>query len=327
MTPRRQLLFVGLLALTLLGLTVSRTATPAGAPPVAAPPGVAALVDGVAVPLALYRRELGIYRATLPSTGLDKRARDIAVADRALRQTVAETIIAHEAARRRITASPAAVRAELAGMRAAAGGTASFASITHGEGLTQADLEAMARTAVLDDLLIRRTGDSQLIDRLYAQAHIVVYVGPRAGLSGPAPAPQAGHPAPEVAASTLQGRHSVTLATLRGTPVILNFWSTACTWCRVEMSLLDRYARAHPDVRVIALDIGDDPAAAASFMRALGPHLTVWLDPDGASARAYALDGLPDTIAIDCDGVIRATSLGALSGAAALQRLASAATG
>jgi thiol-disulfide isomerase/thioredoxin len=327
MTPRRQLLAVGLLALALLGLTIARPAAAPGAPAPAATPGVAALVDGAAVPLALYRRELGIYRATLPSGGLDRRVRDIAAADRALRQAVAETIIAREAARRHLTASPAAIRAELAGMRADAGGAASFASITRGEGLTPSDQEAMARTAVLDDLLVRRTGDAHLIDRLYAQARVVVFVGPRAGLSGPAPAPQAGHPAPELAATTLQGGRSVSLAALQGSPVILTFWSTACTWCRAEMSLLDRYALNHPEVRVIALDIGDAPDAAASFMHDLGLHLAVWLDPDGASARTYGLSGLPETVAIDRQGVIRATAIGALDGAAALQRLGLAATG
>jgi hypothetical protein len=58
----------------------------------------------------------------------------------------------------------------------------------------------------------------------------------------------------------------------------------------------------------------------------LGLSLTVWLDPDGTSARTYGLPGLPETMAIDRQGVIQATAIGALNGDAALQRLAVAAT-
>lgn len=326
MTIRRQLALLGLLAVALLGAAVSRPAATGQAPLPPAQRGAAALVNGLTVPLALYRRELGIYRVTLPGAppAADSpagRAREAAAQDQALRQAVAETLIAHEAARRGIAATPAAIRAALARMRSEAGGGAALSALARSEGLRASDLWAIARTSVLDDALTRRTHDPHLIDRLYARARVIYYVGPDAGLRALAPAPQPGHPAPEVAATTLDGR-AMTLSALRGAPVVLTIWSTACTWCHVEMPLLDRFARAHPAVHVVALDVGDDRASAAAYIRALGLHLPIWLDPDGAAASAYGLSGLPATFAIDRAGVVRGATIGALDSAAALQRAA-----
>lgn len=318
-------LALGLLSLVGLDALLAHPAAPAHAPLPAAPRGVAAMVDGQAVPLVLYQRDVGIYRVTLPGPQPARgspawQAREVVVQDHALHQAVAETIITREAARRGLTAPPSAVRAELARMRAEAGGTAALAALAQSEGLRAADLRAMARTAVLDDLLLQRSYDPHLIDRLYGRAHVTYYVGPHAGLRGLAPAPAVGHPAPDVAAVTLSG-HPVTLSALRGTPVVLNMWATTCTWCRVEMPLLDRFARAHPTVRVIELDEGEDRTTVSAYARALGLHLPIWLDQESLAAGAYGLTGLPDTYMIDRDGVVRAVTIGALDGEGALRRM------
>src|SRR5262249_31219493 len=48
-----------------------------------------------------------------------------------------------------------------------------------------------------------------------------------------------GQPAPTFALKTLQSGELVTLAELRGKPVVLNFWSTWCIPCRTEHSVLE----------------------------------------------------------------------------------------
>src|SRR5256885_9045121 len=114
-------------AVVVLGVALTQPASLAHAPLPPVPRSVAALVNGQPVPLALYRREVGISRVTLPGPrpargSPEWQAREAVVEDRALRQAVAETIIAREAARRGLAATPAAVRAELEHMRTEAGG-------------------------------------------------------------------------------------------------------------------------------------------------------------------------------------------------------------
>src|SRR5436190_10800448 len=153
MIARYQLALILLLALALLSATLAWPVTPAHVLPPRGPRGVAAVVDGQAVPLALYRRELGIYRVTLPGPpagSAGARAREAAAEDHALRQAVAATIIAVTAAQWGLVATPAAVRAEFARMRKEAGGEQALAAIARAEGLRRADLWDMARTAVLD---------------------------------------------------------------------------------------------------------------------------------------------------------------------------------
>lgn len=318
-------LWSAVLLLLVLSIVLLRPAPSQPLPP----RGVAATVDEQPVPLSLYRREFDIYRVTLPGIvprrgSVSWRLREATLADRALRQAIAETIIMREAARRGLKAAATAVQAELARMQTEAGGADALAAIARSEGLREADLRDMARVAVLNDLLQRRSRDPHLVDRLYARARVRVYVGPRAGTSMLAPAPLVGHPAPEIAASTLGGR-PIALTALRGTPVVLNIWATTCTWCRVEMPLLDRFAHAHPGIRVIELDVGEDRATVAAYVRALGLHLTVWLDPNATAADVYRLTGLPDTYVIDRGGIVRAVTIGALDSESGLRQLALAA--
>ena len=46
------------------------------------------------------------------------------------------------------------------------------------------------------------------------------------------------------------------------------------------MPLLDRFARTHPAVHVIAVDVGEDRATVAAYARTLGLRLPIWLDPN-----------------------------------------------
>jgi peroxiredoxin len=66
-----------------------------------------------------------------------------------------------------------------------------------------------------------------------------------------------GSQAPDFTLSTLQGE-TKQLSQLRGTPVLLTFWRTDCTWCHVEMPKLANAYRRHHDVAVHVLGIASD---------------------------------------------------------------------
>src|SRR6516162_10381552 len=53
-------------------------------------------------------------------------------------------------------------------------------------------------------------------------------------------APPVGSPAPAFTLPRLDGPGSVSLASLRGHPVVLNFWASWCTPCKAEARVLER---------------------------------------------------------------------------------------
>src|SRR5579859_6688035 len=87
---------------------------------------------------------------------------------------------------------------------------------------------------------------------------------------GPA-APLVGHYAPEITAVDLSG-NKVTLASLRGKVVALNFWYAACEPCKIEMPALQRSYDKYKGQGfvVLGIDVTDDTATTNAFVREVG---------------------------------------------------------
>ncbi|TMQ06703.1 MAG: TlpA family protein disulfide reductase [Deltaproteobacteria bacterium] len=101
----------------------------------------------------------------------------------------------------------------------------------------------------------------------------------------------------------------VTLAASRGKVTVLDFWATWCKPCLAEMPRLDRIARAHPDVAVIAINI-NDPAAARALFDQRGWAMTLVAD-DGDTGERYGVSAIPHTVILDRRGVVREVLRGA----------------
>jgi thiol-disulfide isomerase/thioredoxin len=95
--------------------------------------------------------------------------------------------------------------------------------------------------------------------------------------------------------------------------VIVNFWWSGCPPCREEMPLLQRYADAHPDVRLVLIDPVDGVDAARAFVAALRVHAPVLLDGDGRVAAAYGVAAYPTSFFVRQDGTVGSRYPGALT--------------
>lgn len=115
-------------------------------------------------------------------------------------------------------------------------------------------------------------------------------------------------PAPRVSYASLGGPPFV-LARHRGRVVFLDFWASWCEPCKAQMPLVEAFARNHPGVDVVPVDVGEPPAVAAAY--AHGHDLRdVVVDPKALSSGFFQLDGFPTMVVVDPQGRIRATWTG-----------------
>lgn len=120
-------------------------------------------------------------------------------------------------------------------------------------------------------------------------------------------------PAPAYEATTLDSA-PVTLASLRGQVVLLNVWATWCGPCREEIPYLSDLSRAEQPrglkIIGVSIDTKADQAKVADLATQLGMPYDIWLDPDDRISGLFRASGVPASVLIDRDGVLRWRHLG-----------------
>lgn len=129
-----------------------------------------------------------------------------------------------------------------------------------------------------------------------------LFVAPRSFKSATA------YPAPHVSYESLQGAPFV-MTEHRGRVVFLDFYASWCEPCKVSLPLVEQFARAHPEVDVVPVDVGEPRAVVENFARTHGLS-NVAMDPKTLSQGFFQIDGFPTMVVIDPDGKIRATWTG-----------------
>ena len=125
---------------------------------------------------------------------------------------------------------------------------------------------------------------------------------------------------PDVTLPCLGEGPAVRLAGLRGGPTLVNVWASWCGPCRGELPMLQRASDA--GLRVVGIDLLDQPDAATSTLRALGVTFPSVQDPSGQLRADLGLVATPATLFVNPDGEIVHVKLGAFSGDAELSSLA-----
>lgn len=126
----------------------------------------------------------------------------------------------------------------------------------------------------------------------------------------PEPAPEArsdlrGKQALNFELETLGGG-TVSLESLRGKVVLVNFWATWCGPCRIEMPMLERVYQEYGDkgLEVVAVSVQEPREDVEPYIEEYGYTFPVLLDPDGAVGNAYRTASIPTSIIIDREGTI-----------------------
>jgi cytochrome c biogenesis protein CcmG/thiol:disulfide interchange protein DsbE len=108
---------------------------------------------------------------------------------------------------------------------------------------------------------------------------------------------------PPLRATVADGRISV--AELRGYPVVINFWASWCIPCKHEAPLLADSARAHSGkVVFLGIDVQDFKSDGRRFLARFDTPYASVRDGGGSTYAGYGLTGVPETYWLDARGRI-----------------------
>jgi cytochrome c biogenesis protein CcmG/thiol:disulfide interchange protein DsbE len=129
--------------------------------------------------------------------------------------------------------------------------------------------------------------------------------------------PLADQPVPDVSIGYLDSDDEFRLTDFEGEIIVLNFWASWCTNCRVEHDALLAAASGYADlgVRFVGVAYLDERRNSLAFLEELGrgdPYV-YGFDQGSRVAVEFGVVGLPETFFIDREGVVRAKVSGPVS--------------
>ncbi len=106
----------------------------------------------------------------------------------------------------------------------------------------------------------------------------------------------------------------VELESLRGRPVVVNFWASWCVPCRKELPGFEAAHQRFGDrVAFLGVNHQDGRTPARDLLRQSGVTYPSGADAEGKVASDYGLRGMPSTVLVSSSGQIVASHTGELS--------------
>ncbi len=124
-----------------------------------------------------------------------------------------------------------------------------------------------------------------------------------------------GQPAPRWTLNTLDGK-PVNLSDMQGKPALINFWASWCPPCIEETpALIQAYDELKGEGRsmeFIGIGTNDKVDNLKKFATNNDVSYVLVADPDGKVSDAYGVLGMPTTVFIDSNGIVRKIHNGAI---------------
>jgi len=137
---------------------------------------------------------------------------------------------------------------------------------------------------------------------------------------GSEPTATVGKAAPDFELQNLDGQ-SISLSSLKGKPVLINFWAIRCPPCVSEMPYIQEIYEewSGKGLMVLAINIGESSSEVEGFLQNHNLSLPVLLDTRAVVAQKYNIRWIPTTFFIDNDGIIQEKIIGAFPNKEAIE--------
>ena len=116
------------------------------------------------------------------------------------------------------------------------------------------------------------------------------------------------------------------LSAFAGTPVVLNFWSIDCSWCRYQLPFFEDIAQqAEGEIKIIAINMVDSAVRIQTFFGDYEPTMLLALDQNGEAFVEYSLaynntrGAIPFTLFVNSQGGVKYIKIGAFQSEAELK--------
>lgn len=120
-----------------------------------------------------------------------------------------------------------------------------------------------------------------------------------------------GDVAPEFSAPLVDGS-TFTLSENSGKVILLNFWATWCPPCVGEMPAFEKLDADYGDeVVILAVNCMEDEESVNQFLEDTGYTFPIAYDVDGEVSFTYPSSGIPYTLVIGKDGIVKNVYVGA----------------
>ena len=122
-----------------------------------------------------------------------------------------------------------------------------------------------------------------------------------------------GESVPPFSLSDINGREvSLDRILEKNDVVILNFWTTWCGPCRLEMPQLERLYQelSESGLGIVAINVGEGVDRVRSYLAEKPVSFTVLLDEDELVSAEYGVRAFPTTVVLDAQGKVQRSSTG-----------------
>ena len=116
----------------------------------------------------------------------------------------------------------------------------------------------------------------------------------------------AGGKMPEIGLSDLSGK-PVTVASLAGKVVVIDFWATWCAPCREELPMLQKLYKKYgaQGLVVVGVSVDKDVANIKQFMQKMPLSFPIVHDAAHAVSGKYSPPRMPSSYIVDRKGIVR----------------------